>query len=454
MFFKRPLVEFGRAATKEDATAPRAKATNPPRRKLSRCLFLFGVVSVSYLLGAAVMFFELPSSDFLNKAFLGGKAWYERRQASARPPGQKLPPPTIGKIDLPEKTFDGFTLTMVAPGTRASLINMGGEVVHEWAVSFSQVWPEPTHVRGPVNDFFVIFFGGHLYANGDLLVVLHGMGNPFAGYGLVKLDKDSNVIWKYSANVHHDVDVAEDGTIYALTQELVHQAPTGLEYIPTPCMVDCLVRLSPQGAELQKIPLLEAFRDSAYAPLLSTLRRSGDDARRRDVLHTNFVKVLTRELAPKFPLFKAGQVLISMCHLDTIAVLDPKNHAVVWAARGPWRAQHDPQFLDNGRLLIFDNSGSPTESRVLEYDLQTQAFPWSYPGANNAPFVTSTRGQGQRLPNGNTLIVDSQHGKMLEVTQSKEVVWSCSYRGGFINTARRYSPEQLHFLKGGQRARP
>ena len=33
------------------------------------------------------------------------------------------------------------------------------------------------------------------------------------GYGLVKLDKDSNILWSYPAGVHHDVDVgaAADG---------------------------------------------------------------------------------------------------------------------------------------------------------------------------------------------------------------------------------------------------
>ena len=46
-----------------------------------------------------------------------------------------------------------------------------------------------------------------------------------------------------------------------------------------------------------------------------------------------------------------------MRHMDTIAMMDPDKGSVVWAAQGPWRSQHDPQFLDNGHLLIFDNFG-------------------------------------------------------------------------------------------------
>jgi hypothetical protein len=135
-------------------------------------------------------------------------------------------------------------------------------------------------------------------------------------------------------------------------------------------------------------------------------------------------------------------------------VLDPDSGKVVWAARGPWHAQHDPSFLDNGHLLLFDNLGAPRGSRVLEFDPRTQAFPWVYPGANGTPFFSKIRGMSQRLPNGNTLIVNSDGGEVFEVTAGQEVVWSCSCGLEELNRARRYTPEQLPFLKGDPRARP
>jgi len=64
--------------TKEGTTTP---GQTPRRRWLRRCLTLLGVASLSYVLGAAVMFFQLPSSTFLTNAFFGGAAWYETRQA-------------------------------------------------------------------------------------------------------------------------------------------------------------------------------------------------------------------------------------------------------------------------------------------------------------------------------------------------------------------------------------
>ena len=153
-------------------------------------------------------------------------------------------------------------------------------------------------------------------------------------------------------------------------------------------------------------------------------------------------------------MFKPGQILISPRHLDAVAVLDPDSGKVIWAARGPWRAQHDPSFLDNGHILLFDNLGSPAGSRVLEYDPATTAFPWEYPGEKGKPFFSRIRGMCQRLPNGNTLIVSSDEGEAFEVTPGREIVWSCSTGGIEFNRARRYTPEQLPFLKGVQLARP
>ncbi len=442
------------------------------RNRLVFFLSLFGLVSLSYLLGAAAIFFELPSASFLRRAFVGGVALYERRgnQSSSDEP---FSPPTVGQVDGSGKACYGYTLCMYGSDSHAVLVNMRGDVVHRWHVPFSQLWPAPPHVRGRIEDASVYFNDGYVYPNGDFLAVLEGpinLQNVSPGYGLVKLDKDSHVLWKYAERCHHDVDVAENGTIYTLVNEIVEKVPPALAYIPTPCMVDHVDVLTPEGQRIKRIPLLEAFLDSPYTALFGKLERAGmargtassgnrmafymDDVQRRDVLHTNAVKVLSRKLAPKFPLFKAGQILVSARHLDALGVLDPDSRKIVWAAHGPWRAQHDPTFLDNGHLLLFDNLYSQRGSRVLEYDPQTQAFPWIYPGETGKQFLSEVRGMCQRLPNGNTLIVNSQAGEAFEVTPDREVVWTCSYNFAEFYRVRRYTPEQLPFLGRDHPVRP
>ncbi len=455
------------------ATPPVLQSARGTRRKLIAVLASrAGVLVLLFVFGAAVMFFELPPSDFLAKAFIGCRAWFERTSLSSPKTEKDLPPGDTG-IDQPQKTSDGFTLCTFAAvhgaSSQAYLIDMQFKLQHSWGVPFSKIWPNPRHVPTPVKDSYVAFFACHLYANGDLLVVLHGVQQTAVGYGLVKLDKDSNILWSYPAGVHHDVDVAADGTIYAVQHETVNTMPDGLQFIPTPCLIDSLIMLTPDGQLKGKpIPVLEAFRDSPYAALLqslepskkkdaesspSTMQHFDDKTRKQDALHTNTVQVLTPALAQKFPGWKAGQLLITMRNLDAIAVVDPESRAVVWAARGPWQAPHDAQFLDNGTLLLFDNQGLRKGSRILEYDPRTQAFPWSYSGENWGPFFTSERGMCQRLPNGNTLAVNSKGGEILEVTRAKEVVWSYApYR--FIAYARRFTADQVPFLPASAKPRP
>jgi hypothetical protein len=442
------------------------------RNLLTSCLSQVGLVSLSFLLGAAMIFFDLPFSSYLRRAFVGGMSWYEQRGTEALPE-ERLPPLAVGKIDKPDKTCDGFTLCMYGGNSQAVLINMNGDTVHEWHVPFSQLWSAPPHLKGRIDDVSVYFNDGHIYPNGDLLAVIEGpvsRDNPSNGYGMVKLDKDSRVLWKYAEKCHHDLDVGEDGTIYVLVNEMVKQVPPGLPDIPTPCMIDFVDILSPEGQRRKRISLLEAFQGTPYTALFSSLERPRmnnpmaqrgawvppfmEDERSRDVLHTNAVKVLSREMASKFPLFKAGQLLISPRHLDAVAVVDPDSEKVVWAARGPWKAQHDPTFLDNGHLLLFDNFGSPLGSRVLEYDPHNQSFPWSYPGKKGTTFFSKIRGMCQRLANGNTLIVNYGASDFFEVTPDREVVWSCSCGQAELYRARRYAAEQLPFLGKDRHARP
>jgi hypothetical protein len=455
----------------------------PHLGKVLACLSALGVAGLAYVFGAAVMFFQLPSYDFLHQAFTGGRAWHERGKPVVTP----FTPPEGDvreglTVDVPGRTYDGFTLVTTTAGPRATLLDMRGQAVHQWELPFSRAWPHPPHVRDPLRDEQIHWFRCHLFPNGDLLAIYQVDSDTPCGYGLVKLNKDSNLLWKYEGRVHHDLDVDEEGTIYTLTHQLKRQAPAGLGYLPTPYVSDSLVVLSPDGREVESVPVEEAFRDSAYSLLVSTAIAeqaapkdrttvtSGFDSLLRpmskgDLFHANSVNVLTRARAGKFPLFRAGQVLICLRSLHAIAVLEVRKRSVVWAALGPWRIQHDAEFLDNGRLLLFDNHGWSKGCRVIEYDPVTQAIPWAYSDADSGPFYAAFRGTKQRLPNGNTLIVDPDNRRLFEVTRGKELVWEnfCplppappNQQAGAraITGARRYGAEELPFLKGVARARP
>lgn len=460
----------------------------PPWLTTSRVmavLSILGIGGLCYLSGAAILYFQLPSSDFLDKAFRGAKAWQERGQSTiptlSLEAAEEVRKKEVRRVDKAEKTWDGFTLYTTTDACRATLIDMRGAVVHRWEMPFRQVWSDPPHIKHHLPDHLIHWFRCYLYRNGDLLALYHVDGDTPYGYGLVKLDRNAKLLWAYPHHVHHDVDVDEDGTIYTLGQQIVSEPPPGLESFPSPYLADSLVVLSQEGRLLQNIPIVEAFVNSPYALTLATdneiptlqanmlapAARMPQRDTNNDVLHANSVKVLKQEQAEKFPLFKAGQVLVSLRNLSTIAVLDRHSRSVVWAARGVWQAQHDAEFLDNGCLLLYDNYGNHKHTRVVEYDPRTQALPWTYSGEPSTSFTAIFRGMAQRLPNGNTLIVDPDARRLLEVTHERELVWEnfCPLsqidaapgqriRNHAVTSARRYGADELTFLKGVARARP
>jgi hypothetical protein len=250
-----------------------------------------------------------------------------------------------------------------------------------------------------------------LLDDGGLLAV-------FEGHGLVRLDRDSGLQWVFDGRPHHDLQRMDDGTIYVLTR-----TPHVLERVNPDAAVleDFVSVLGPDGKEQKRVSVLEAFERSEHRGALASMKRAGD------LLHTNTLEVLDGRLADRVPAFAAGNVLISCLKISTIAVVDMQREEVVWSAQGSWVRQHQPTVLDSGRLLLFDNQGRRGHeggaSRVLELDPVSLETLWTYQGSAADPFQSDTCGSCQRLPNGNTLITESDHGRAFEVDADGRTVW-------------------------------
>lgn len=349
--------------------------------------------------------------------------------------------------------FPGYTLFTSAHLNGALLIDMNGEVVHRWELPFSKVWPDPDHVDLPLPDGFIFWRKAHLFPNGDVLAIYEAFGDTPYGYGLIKVDKDSRLIWKHPARAHHDLDVGPDGRIYVLTHHFVDEDLPGSD-VPQPYLADQVEVLSAQGELLQRVSIVDAFRNSEFDGLLKNL---GDARHPWDPLHTNAVEILRPAMASAFPFIKPGQVLLSMRSVDLLAVLDLDEQKIVWAMKGPWHRQHDSDFLSNGHLLVFDNRGNMGAgglSRILEVDPDTSAITWRYEGDAKRPLETFGKGSQQRLPNGNTLITEAYKGRLLEVTSAGKIVWEYispfrvpgeEYRVATLCWGERYSSSRIEF---------
>ncbi len=305
----------------------------------------------------------------------------------------------------PERAFEGMNLYTSAHAATARLIDMQGKVLHEWRYAFQDVWPR--QARG--NKLSTFWRRTHLFENGDMLAIYEGLG-------LIKIDKGSNLLWASRVRAHHDLEVMPDGTIYVLTRE-AHLIPAISE--TRPVLEDFISVLSPDGEEQRRISMIDALKGSEFEEDWSQRIHLGGD-----LFHTNSIEILDGRLADKNPAFRAGNILLSMLLLDLVCIVDPDEGRVVWGKVGPYELQHDPQELDNGLVMIFDNKGAgPEASRILEMDPATWETVWSYEGTEEEPFFSQTCGLAQRLPNGNTLITESDFGRAFEVTRGGDVVW-------------------------------
>ncbi len=307
----------------------------------------------------------------------------------------------------PGAAYRGLNLYVSGHAAEAVLMDMSGRTLHRWRYPLRRLWPDLA--RNPEMAKLEYFRRAYLFPNGDLLAI-------YEGQGLVKLDTRSRVLWAYRGGVHHDLFVAADGRIYVLDREG--------KVIPrinpqNGVLEDFVTVLSRSGRLLRKISILKSFERSPYAGLVAAM-----PLRQGDIFHTNTIEMLDGRFAGLDPAFRQGNLLLSVFVLNTVAVLDPDRETVVWARAGVWRHQHQPTFLDNGHLLVFDNLGAGGErSRVIEMEPVSGRIVWQYGGTPAVDLFTKTLGSAQRLPNGNTLITESQNGRALEVTAAGRTVW-------------------------------
>ena len=327
----------------------------------------------------------------------------------------------------------------------AFLVDMDGNVIHRWHKPFREVWPSPKHIISPVPDKLIYWRRAELLPNGDIIAIYEGINQAPYGGGIIKLDKDSNLVWKLDINAHHDLYVTKDGNIIVLVHSYENLGVNG-----NPIISDGVAIISHDGKLIKAIRILDLMKKSEYWDVF--------DLSKTDPFHTNNVELLPQELARNFPMFEVGDVLVSMVQPSALFVLDNADLSPKWALMGVTNRQHDPDFMSNGTIRIFDNIVRVTPdrvaSRIIDVNPADNSIVWSYEGTELVPFFSGNRGSQQTLEGGNVLITESTAGRLFEITPDGQIVWEFidpSLDGesiGVVNWATRHKRESLTFLDG------
>jgi len=310
------------------------------------------------------------------------------------------------------RSYVGYTLFAVRPAAKAILVDHAGNVVHEWQDAGARQWG---HIE--------------LLPDGDVLVIGADRPDepvPWIADGsryAMRLDWNGRLIWKKYLPAHHDVTPTPDGNLMVLAFQRrklpgVHPSVDVRD--------DLIVILTPQGEPLARL----SFYDAAVGQpgVFPLIENPVTVVARRpwvDLFHANSIEWMHhRHLFDKDPIYGPDNVLICFRRQHRIAIFDMKKWEVIWAwgekdISGP----HDAQVLENGRILLFDNGVNRGWSRVIELDPLRKEVVWEFKAPTPTDFYTESRGSAQRLPNGNTLIANSDHGEIFEVTREGDVVW-------------------------------
>jgi len=323
--------------------------------------------------------------------------------------GTKTAPSSVGvTIYESERAQPGLNFYTSGHKAEAALIAMDGRVVHRWEYDFKDIWPD--HHFNPAADQTRFWRRAHLFENGDILAIYEGLG-------LIKLDKDSKLLWEKRNGAHHDMHVLPNGDIAVLTRKArAIRDPKPVRVI----LEDFVVILGPNGRSKARSSLLEAFeRSREYGHIWKTSARQ-----RGDIFHTNSIEVLDGRFTDRNPALAKGNYLLSSRILSTVFVVDPRQNRVIWALRSDFKAQHDAQMLASGGLMLLDNQGREQASAVQIYDPATSKLKWEFRGTDERPFYTHSCGTTQRLLNGNTLVTESDNGRAFELAAGDEsIVW-------------------------------
>lgn len=329
---------------------------------------------------------------------------------------------------MPGRVDPGLTLVSSAwstsvgliPGLR--LIDREGQVLHEWMVDPAKAFPNP-----PTRDqalHMIDIQGSYLFPNGDVLVNLDYTGT-------VRLDACGNVQWQLPVGSHHSIARADDGSFWipavsAAPRTETPRHPDGPPGLAGSVYHDLILNVDEDGEVRDSIHVLDVL----YANGLEWHLADSEQQNDADPTHLNDVEPLPSELADQYPLFEAGDLAVSLRDLDLVFVMDPTSERVRWHTSRPFIKQHDPDFIGNGWISIFDNRWDGTSrgtmlggSRVIAIQPHTDSVRTLFPTEDSDPFYTDHAGNSQILENGNLLLTESETGRVVEVGPDGRTVW-------------------------------
>lgn len=412
--------------------------------RIPRILFVLSLAGLVFAYGVAVGAYRLFPFDILDYVVDSAQAVFaDREMLTGSEPTEFLQPARhegegVTRWDR-EQASPGRTLVsgFFDDGNEIRLLEMDGTVVNRWPLRFSEIWTSTDHVdppsRVPTTDWHVDVEGIMLFPDGSIAF-------NFAGLGLTKMDRCGVVEWQLPRMTHHSLEPSRAGGLWVPAAEYVDTTDVNaFQPLVPPYLDHTILELGPDGTVLREISLLDVFFSNDLQALLFANGSQRVAPPQEDPLHLNDIEELPDSLADDFPMFDAGDLLLSMRDLNLVMVLDPDDGEVKWHRTGPWIRQHDPDW-GHGTITVYNNNTDDAGgaifggSNIIQVDPASGQVPVIYGNEPGEAFYSQVRGKHQWLPNGNLLVTEHGAGRFFEVSAEGRLVWE------FVN---RYDADRI-----------
>lgn len=349
--------------------------------------------------------------------------------------------------------YPGEAVTVNAPGAgpddlillsgflkddnKVQLMRRDGTVLAEWVLRASQIYKDTGFFRDPpMTDWNAITHGTIITPDGDIVF-------SFESGGLVRMDRCGKVKWADTDITHHSPNWMADGGIVVSGGQYIDKPASEIPWpFEGPYWEDLVYKYDADGKRIFAKAMTELFIENGFQAWLSSTGQF--QTRVNGEFHLNEVEELSPQLAADFPMFQAGDLLISLRNRNMILVTDSQVKKIKWWKVGPWIRQHDPDFEAGGKITMFDNhsddspDGAPGGgSRIWSVDPATDVSQLLYGARDGQRMYSPERGTHQRQPDGNIMITEAEQGRAFEVTPAGQVVWE------YVN---RYDKDRIAWL--------
>ena len=385
--------------------------------RLAICAFLVSLVVISVAYGTVAVWlgwFPAPQIDRAYRAVLDlSENW--KNDLALEPTRHLVAPDDSGRVPNPDRGYvrqpganpaSGYILVAGLSDDQETSVHVvrmfdrTGREVHRWPVHY-ELFDDAIK---PQN---VMLHGMEVFEDGSLAVTFD------SGNAIARIDACGMPIWSIKGGYHHAISRDGQGALVVWRGETIVRLDeaTGGEL---------------SGVDLRRdiIPAANGEQRAIFAMRTHMPETAADEMTYLDdPFHPNDAEALRPEMAGAFPMFAAGDILFSLRELNLIAVVDPESGRLKWWKHGPWLKQHDPDFQPDGTITVFDNATGSGRSMIRRIDPGDDSLSVAFSGSETLAFYTWRRGKHQVLANGNILLTEAEHGRVLEVDPQGRLVW-------------------------------